>query len=242
MSVLPQVRDQRSTAEDKTLTQAQQQVLLATILGILFLGLALILHRLDASSLSLDQGKTVTTSRLGFIDMGNFQAEKSVHPPLLYLVTGFFIRLLEEEIPHHLLRSMAGEITLLGYDVSPATFQAGVSIRVTLWWQALSKMDRDYTAFAHLTGPEGRLCAQYDSLLVDGGQSTSAWPLGLLVRDDYQLHVPLDAPAGDYWLTTGVYYWETGERLPVWDEQGRTEAGDALVLPTITLSELLNPG
>jgi hypothetical protein len=28
----------------------------------------------------------------------------------------------------------------------------------------------------------------------------------------------------------GVYYWQTGERLPVWDEYGQRVADDAILL------------
>ena len=142
----------------------------------------------------------------------------------------------DEDMPHPLLRSVGQQLALLGYDIRPATVEAGGSIQVTLWWQAVGTMDRDYTVFIHLADSQGLIWAQYDGLLTDSGQPTSAWRLGLTVRGDYRLELAPDAPPGDYELTTGVYYWETGERLPVWDEKGQRLDADMIQLTTLSVS------
>ena len=115
-------------------------------------------------------------------------------------------------------------------------------MEVSLWWQALAKMDKDYTAFIRLTDADGRVLASEDRVMLLGDLPTSFWPLGLVVKNEYGLLLPADATPGDYTITVGIYSWETGERLPVWDERGRREAGDTLQLATITLSELPDPG
>ena len=85
---------------------------LALLFIVFVAGLALRLYALDASSLWLDEVKTVTTSRLGFVSMLNFQAEDSVHPPLLYLITGSFMSLFGES--DFVARLQAAMTTLLG--------------------------------------------------------------------------------------------------------------------------------
>jgi tetratricopeptide (TPR) repeat protein len=140
-----------------------------------------------------------------------------------------------EEIPHPLLRSAGQQLALLGYDIRPAAVEVGGSLLVTLWWQAVSTMDQDYTVFIHLTDSQGRLWAQYDGLLTHGDRPTSAWRLGLIVKGDYELELPLGAPPGDYQLMTGVYDWQTGERLPVWDHNGERTPHDTATFGSITL-------
>ena len=146
-----------------------------------------------------------------------------------------FSRLTAEDIPHPLFRSLAADINLLGYDISPATPEAGSSLQVTLWWQALANMDSDYTVFIHVVAPDGGLCAQGDSLLEHDGLPTSDWRIGLLVKDTYQLPLPIEATPGNYTVLVGIYHWETGERLPVWDADGVRAPGDTIALSTLTL-------
>lgn len=52
---------------------------------------------------------------------------------------------------------------------------------------------------------------------------------------EYALQLPADAPAGEYPTTMGIYYWETGERLPVWDGEGHRLPDDAVPVETITV-------
>jgi mannosyltransferase len=143
----------------------------------------------------------------------------------------------EEEIPHPLLRSMGLQVALLGYDLHPATLQAGGTLDITLWWQELAPMDCNYSVFIHLTGPDGRVLAQSDTLLLHGQQPTSGWRLGLVAKTDSELHIPHDAPPGEYTIMIGVYSWESGERLPVWDERGKREPADAIALSTVTVTK-----
>ena len=89
-------------------------MLFSLLLIIFMLGLALRLYALDADSLWLDEVKTVLTSRLGFVSMLNFQAEESVHPPLLYVVTRFFLALLGDgDFVVRLQAALLGSLCLL---------------------------------------------------------------------------------------------------------------------------------
>jgi hypothetical protein len=91
-------------------------------------------------------------------------------------------------------------------------------------------MDKDYTAFIHLTDEEGHLWAQDDHILEDNGRLTSTWSPAAVVKQEFQVPLSPDLPSGKYTLLIGVYYWETGERLPVWDELGQRAHGDAISL------------
>ena len=97
-------------------------------------------------------------------------------------------------------------------------------------------MDRDYTAFIHILRPDGQVLVQEDRLLRSGNRPTSRWRVGEVVRDEYQLTLPPDAEPAQYVVTTGVYYWRTGERLPVWDGNGQMVTNDTIALGAITVA------
>ena len=48
----------------------------------------------------------------------------------------------------------------------------------------------------------------------------------------YELELPPQTPAGRYFVKVGMYYWETGERLPVWDGTMTSIVDDAIPLET----------
>jgi hypothetical protein len=127
------------------------------------------------------------------------------------------------------------QIRLLGHDLERATGDEGDELRVTLHWQATDWMDRDYTVFVHLTGPDGTIATQSDGPPGDPFFPTSTWLPGETVVDPHVLSLPADAPPGTYSLLVGVYYAPTDERLQAVDGQGN-QLGDAVRLTTIPVS------
>jgi hypothetical protein len=142
-----------------------------------------------------------------------------------------------EAVQHPLRRSLGGVIVLLGYDVDPGPSPGGELLRTTLLWQALANMQRDYTAFIHMTGSDDQIWAQQDTLLASDNRLTSQWRVGQVVRQEYELELSPDIPPGDYLLKAGLYYWEDGQRLPVWDENGWRIPGDTILLGSINVDE-----
>ncbi len=95
-----------------------------------------------------------------------------------------------------------------------ALLQAGTTISVTVQWQALRPLTRDYTVFLHLTDPNGRLQGQQDTMPLDNQLPTSRWRPGQIVADQYHATLKPGAPASaDYRAYLGLYLWQTGERL-----------------------------
>ena len=141
-----------------------------------------------------------------------------------------------EDVQHTLWRNLGGLVALLGYSIDPGTRQAGEPLHIALRWRALGKMDRDYTAFIHVIDQDGLIWAQQDRLLRYGEYTTSTWLPGEIVRGEYELRLPPDTPPGEYAIKVGIYYWETGERLPVWDEKGQRVADDTILLESIMVT------
>ncbi len=118
----------------------------------------------------------------------------------------------ELDVEHPLEASMSDRIRLLGYNIE-GHYRPGGSVHLTLFWQALERMDDSYTVFTHLVDEAGRLQGQKDNEPVDGFYPTTAWEAGEIVRDQYDVPLAPDAPPGEYQLVVGMYLAETGERL-----------------------------
>lgn len=135
------------------------------------------------------------------------------------------------DIVHPLEVDLGAKVRLLGYRIESG-FRPGDGIHLTLFWQALEEMDKDYTVFTHLTDAQGRIWGQKDNPPVDGFYPTTGWEAGEIVRDQYDIPISPDAPPGEYQIEVGMYLRETGGRLPVLDGEGQI-LGDKISLNTV---------
>lgn len=143
----------------------------------------------------------------------------------------------KKDMQHSLWRTLDGVVAFRGYTMDPIRIRRGDTLHVSLWWQALANMDRDYTAFIHLVGPGDHIWAQCDRLLQHDDDHTSTWLAGETAREEYELELPPDIPSGEYIIKTGMYYWETVERLPVWDEHWQRMPDDTILLGRVAVNE-----
>jgi len=136
------------------------------------------------------------------------------------------------EIQHLLEADLGGQVRLLGYNIQSG-FHPGSTIHLTLFWQALAKMDQNYTVFTHLTDAKGCIWGQKDNPPVDGFYPTSQWEEDEIVRDQYDLIISHETHPGEYQLEIGLYLVETGQRLVILSEDMHSPVGDKVVLETI---------
>jgi 4-amino-4-deoxy-L-arabinose transferase-like glycosyltransferase len=134
-------------------------------------------------------------------------------------------------IEHPLSANLDDKVRLLGYNMGGA-LQPGSEVHLTLFWQALKAMEEGYTVFIHLADRPGQLWGQKDNPPVDGFYPTTAWEAGEIVRDQYDVGISPDAPAGPYQIEVGMYLAETGERLPILAEDGSVR-GDRVLLSRV---------
>ncbi len=128
-----------------------------------------------------------------------------------------------EEIEHRREANLGNLVRLRGYKLEDKH-------RLTLYWQAQTEMQEDYTVFVHLLDESGNLREQADSQPWQGFLPTSAWPAGEIVPDP---HLLPELPPGRYRLAVGLYSLSTMERLPVLDGA----EGDSISLCEIALGE-----
>jgi hypothetical protein len=134
-------------------------------------------------------------------------------------------------IQHPRQAVLGQRIRFLGYDLSHSPFKPGGKIYLTLYWQALDRIDEDYTVFTHLLDSEGQLRAQKDSPPVNGLLPTSGWEVGDIIQDRYIIPLGPELPPGKYQLEIGMYQLETGQRLKV---RGSLEGrGDRILLSEV---------
>jgi hypothetical protein len=139
---------------------------------------------------------------------------------------------------------LGGEVRLLRYEMAPVVCEAasggdgeGCRLELTLYWQAEQKMDTDYTVFAHVIGPDGQILAQRDAPPDNGAYPTSRWAAGEVVADPARIPLPPNLSGGvPLEVVVGMYRPDTGQRLPVLDEQNQS-VDDRVVLGQVTPEE-----
>ncbi len=131
--------------------------------------------------------------------------------------------------PRRLDRALDTLVALRGYGISAKKVD-GVkdALEVSLYWQTLASLEKDYAVLVQLLNEQGKLVAQDDSHPVSGERPTSGWEAGEVVVDPHTLRLPDGLALGDYTLIAGLYDSE-GRRLP--DSAGQ----DHIVLERIRL-------
>jgi 4-amino-4-deoxy-L-arabinose transferase-like glycosyltransferase len=126
-------------------------------------------------------------------------------------------------IPNPLSVNFGDKIELAGYALDRRAAAPGETLRLTLYWRGRAPMDKNYTVFAHILGEHDALWGQKDSWPLNGAAPTSAWQVGALLEDPYDITVKPDAPPGVYPIEVGIYLSEspTFERLRVLAPDGR---------------------
>jgi hypothetical protein len=103
-------------------------------------------------------------------------------------------------------------IALERVDTLP-TARSGSVLPVALHWRATHPVPADYHVFVHLITADGNTVAQSDGQPALWTRPTSTWSPGERIEDRHALSLPVDLPAGDYTLITGLYLPDNGERL-----------------------------
>ncbi len=124
-------------------------------------------------------------------------------------------------------------VDLLAVETGDAAWPPGQPAIVTLTWQPKHALDRPYTVFVQLIGPDGQVAAQGDQPPLQGFYPSDRWLAGQPFVDRYTLTLPDALPPGDYRVVTGFYDPATGQRLPVVRSDGST--GDAYDAATVKI-------
>ena len=111
------------------------------------------------------------------------------------------------------------ELTFLGHDIEENPL--GDAVELTLYWQAQDFINTPYTVFVHVIDTDGNIVAQNDSMPRNNGLPTTCWRPSEVVSD---LHA-FQLDSGLYQLMVGMYWFETGERVTIYDSASATPDG-----------------
>jgi uncharacterized membrane protein len=100
-------------------------------------------------------------------------------------------------------------VRLVGYGLSSRLAAPGQTVELGVMWQGISPPAEELVVFVQLLDRSGKLWAAAE------GPPVAPWRAGELLRDDYRLLVPADAPDGELRLIIGVYRAANGQRLAV---------------------------
>jgi len=141
-----------------------------------------------------------------------------------------------------LVVDFGGQARLLGYELPEQSVRPGERLRLTLFWQAVKPMDRDYSVFVHLVDDNGLIVAQRDSYPAGGNGITSRWPVGAVIPDLHIVHIPVIAPAPcQTQLLVGLYDYRSGERLVTAEGSDGVSLGIISILPAEGMRGLPHP-
>ena len=130
------------------------------------------------------------------------------------------------EIPQTQRATFGNSIRLLGYDVQ----QQADTLELTLWWQAQTKVDRDYKRFIHLYDPVTEsILVQDDAMPRAWAYPTTWWLAGEIVSETVKLDLST-VPDGAYHIAVGWYNPETSVRLPASTPDGQSYPMDRVPL------------
>jgi len=116
-------------------------------------------------------------------------------------------------IQHTRDADFAADIRLLGYSLGGESLQPGHSLEMTLFWQALRDLHKDYHLSLQIQDDEGQSWASIEGPLTHAAYPTSLWKQGQLVRGLHSLLIPARVPSGDYWLTLSLFRPADGQLL-----------------------------
>ena len=107
----------------------------------------------------------------------------------------------------------------LGKSISASAYELsnnGKSVKLTVYWQALAGVPKDYSVFVHALDAGGKILQQVDRQPLNGAFPTSAWKSGQTVFDTFTLPSSSDLAK----LEFGLYDAANGVRVARADGKG----------------------
>jgi len=128
--------------------------------------------------------------------------------------------------------SSRSALRLLDASFEPDAVQPGDQVTVTLEWEVIAPLDRNWSVFIHLQDSTRLLAGQRDTYPGMGLLSTRDLPVGRHWRDTAVLNISESAYAPETLeLRVGLYDYQTGERMIAADGADSVLVGKVDLLP-----------
>ncbi len=152
------------------------------------------------------------------------------------------------EPAHRLDYHFDGKIRLFGYRLDPeGPVQPGQQVKLTLYWQAMERIEPGFSLFTHLGDARGHRypTGNFDNVgplrePSRGGQALPPgdWVRGKVYVDEQPLIIPREA-AGEVQITTGI--WRGDVRKPITTGAGDAESRALVATLKVGASEAAQP-
>ena len=119
-------------------------------------------------------------------------------------------------------------IHLESVEVFDSAARRGEVVRLRIIWKAENVVERDFKSFAHIFIGD-KIVAQRDWRPVGELRPTTTWKAGEVIRDQFAIRIPANAPSGVYQLRIGLYDMQTQERLVVNGERDSVMIGEITI-------------
>ncbi len=134
-------------------------------------------------------------------------------------------------IPNRLDADFGGEMRMLGYDLRTNATPPGGAVRLTLYWQSLIAMDRNWSIFVHVIDDQGVIVGQRDRYPGQGLLATTLLRPGQTFADEYMISIPAGAYAPTpAHIAVGLYDLADGARLGLPDNREAVVFGDVSIV------------
>jgi mannosyltransferase len=167
----------------------------------------------------------------GWLDRRTFKALDSWHGNVRLAIYAVPQEDISREIQHPRQLKIGDEIAFLGYSLASSEVRAGDILQLTLFWQALGEIEERYKVFTHVLDSRSHIAGQRDAEPVGAARPTTTWQEGEIIADNYGVPVLPATPPGEHQLEIGMYNLETGERLPILEDE--EVLGDHILLEPI---------
>ena len=116
------------------------------------------------------------------------------------------------------------KILFRGYDLYDGRIEEEGKLSVNLYWQALQKMEEDYTVYLKLVNSVYHVWGQQEGRPYWGGLPTNRWEKGQVVGDKREIDILPGTPPGEYHIEVTLYDLHSGQALEA-SGQGRLLLG-----------------
>jgi len=169
----------------------------------------------------------------GWLDRETFKALDSWHGNVRLAIYAVPQADMSSQLQHPRQLKLGDKIAFLGYSLASSEVRAGDILQLTLFWQALEEMEERYKVFTHILDGRAHIVGQRDAEPVGAARLTTTWEKGEIIADNYGVLVLPATPPGEHQLEIGMYNLETGERLPVLQDE--EVPGDHVLLEPIQI-------
>ncbi len=106
-------------------------------------------------------------------------------------------------------------IALQGYGVDSSALRSSGMLTVTTQWHSTAPVAENYMLFVHLLDARGTMVGQADVLPAGPDCPTPVWEAHRYLKWQHPLPAAANLPAGEYWLSLGLYDPASFSRLPL---------------------------